>query len=79
MTNITKKKKDEDIFDISATDTTSINFDLTDSGVVWNADLGSTTGTYETTDTQLLRDIWHNQATIIKWLSKIAENTKNSR
>jgi len=25
---------------------------------------------------QLLTDIWHNQATIIKWLSKIAENTK---
>ncbi len=24
----------------------------------------------------LLTDIWHNQATIIKWLSKIAENTK---
>jgi len=26
---------------------------------------------------QLLTDIWHNQATIIKWLSKIAENTKS--
>ena len=25
---------------------------------------------------QLLTDIWHNQATIIKWLTKIAENTK---
>jgi len=25
---------------------------------------------------QLLTDIWHNQATMIKWLSKIAENTK---
>ena len=33
----------------------------------------------ETTDDKilaLLTDIWHNQATIIKWLSKIAENTK---
>jgi len=27
---------------------------------------------------QLLTDIWHNQATIIKWLSKIAENTKHT-
>ena len=25
---------------------------------------------------QILTDIWHNQATIIKWLTKIAENTK---
>jgi len=25
---------------------------------------------------QLLTDIWHNQATIIKWLSKIEENQK---
>jgi len=28
---------------------------------------------------QLLTDIWHNQATIIKWLSKIAENTKKAK
>ena len=28
---------------------------------------------------QLLTDIWHNQATIIKWLSKIAENTKQAK
>ena len=25
---------------------------------------------------QLLTDIWHNQATIIKWLDKIEHNTK---
>jgi len=28
---------------------------------------------------QLLTDIWHNQATIIKWLTKIAENTKRDK
>jgi len=27
---------------------------------------------------ELQIDIWHNQATMIKWLSKIAENTKHT-
>jgi len=31
---------------------------------------------YNRTTEEILTDIWHNQATIIKWLSKIAENTK---
>jgi len=43
-------------------------------------DLGDGTIDYITPEDrmiELLTDIWHNQATIIKWLTKIAENTKN--
>jgi len=53
-------------------------------GMTFNLDVtGATTaGTAGETEHQqminLLTDIWHNQATIIKWLSKIAENTKHS-
>jgi len=32
---------------------------------------------YNRSTEEILIDIWHNQATIIKWLSKIAENTKH--
>ncbi len=51
-------------------------------GLTFNVDYSgsATAGTLpETTDDKILAvltDIWHNQATIIKWLSKIAENTK---
>ena len=50
----------------------SFNLNLADS---------ATAGTIPPSENQqiidLLTDIWHNQATIIKWLSKIAENTKH--
>jgi len=52
-------------------------------GMTFNLDVtdGGTAGVYmpdkDDRIIQLLTDIWHNQATIIKWLSKIAENTKH--
>ena len=54
------------------------------SGLTFNMNLSdsSTAGTFPPTHDEkmllLLTDIWHNQATIIKWLSKIAENTKKA-
>jgi len=59
--------------------TSSVDFE----GLTFNMDLsgGVTSETYQPDKDdkiiQLLTDIWHNQATIIKWLSKIAENTKS--
>jgi len=53
-------------------------------GMTFNLDVtgAATAGTIPPTNdekmVQLLTDIWHNQATIIKWLSKIAENTKHT-
>jgi len=51
-------------------------------GLTFNIDTNGLAGTYmpdkDDRIIQLLTDIWHNQATIIKWLSKIAENTKHT-
>jgi len=47
-------------------------------GLTFNMDLTGATipPTNDEKILAVLTDIWHNQATIIKWLSKIAENTK---
>jgi len=87
MTNTNKKDKVKDPYDF-----TEFNLgDTTDgditciSGLTFNMDLSGGASTYgpslsqhEERVEQYLKDIWHNQATIIKWLSKIAENTKNT-
>jgi len=50
----------------------SFNLDVTGSGTA-----GTLPPSHDEKMIDLLTDIWHNQATIIKWLSKIAENTKH--
>jgi len=51
----------------------TFNLDVTGAGTA-----GTLPPSHDEKIEQLLTDIWHNQATIIKWLSKIAENTKHT-
>ena len=51
----------------------TFNLDVTGAGTA-----GTLPPSHDEQIIALLTDIWHNQATIIKWLSKIAENTKHS-
>ena len=52
----------------------TFNLNLADSGTA-----GTIPPSQDDRIEALLTDIWHNQATIIKWLSKIAENTKRGK
>ena len=57
----------------SSIDLAGLTFNVDYSG---SATEGTLPDTHEEKILAMLTDIWHNQATMIKWLSKIAENTK---
>jgi len=78
-------RKSEKIPDSSNdTDWVAFGNDLTSSSGTFtlgtmNFDLAQTVNYPPSENEQIIRlltDIWHNQATMIKWLSKIAENGK---